>query len=350
MNRTHIGLGIFVVGTLALLVWLAQSLGALGGGGGDRYEVRLEHAAGLVENNAVKIAGVSVGRIERVTVDHDTAVLTLRVSRDVVLHTDARAIVRAKSLLGEKYLQLDPGDREGPILEPGETIAHVDRPFEIDEVLNALQPILGGDESIAAALAPLATTLAELLDDAAGKKGKPPIVTRDDITQLVEDVKATSASVRRMTEDNEETLGELLENTNALVGDPRLSRIVGRADSISKTVDDELPALMERTESALASAEQSLGKLEKLADIVDEPRRKKIGTIIDDTAVATANLRSLSADLKDLSKTLQPLLTNLATIAKRASAIDEDLVRQFLQREGMKIFVGGRRDAQKALE
>src|SRR5687768_2345863 len=119
MNRTHIGLGIFVVGTIGLLVWLAESIGALGGGGGKLYELRLHHAAGLVENNAVKIAGVSVGRIEKVGVDHDIAVLTLRVDREIVLHEDTRAIVRAKSLLGEKYLQLDPGERDAPVLEDG---------------------------------------------------------------------------------------------------------------------------------------------------------------------------------------------------------------------------------------
>ena len=77
MNRTHIGLGVFVLGTLGLLVWLAQSIGAIGSRGGIRYEVRLEHAAGLVTNNAVKIAGVEVGHIEAVGVDHDIAVLTL---------------------------------------------------------------------------------------------------------------------------------------------------------------------------------------------------------------------------------------------------------------------------------
>ena len=69
MSRTHIGLGIFVLGTLGLLVWLAQSIGALGSRSGVRYEVRLEHAAGLVANNAVKIAGVEVGHIEAVGVD-----------------------------------------------------------------------------------------------------------------------------------------------------------------------------------------------------------------------------------------------------------------------------------------
>lgn len=349
MNRTHIGLGIFVVGTLGLLIWLAQSIGALGGGGGDRYDLRLRHAAGLVENNAVKIAGVQVGRIEKITVDHDTAVLTLRIDDEIVLHTDARAIVRAKSLLGEKYLQIEPGLRESPVLEEGGTIEDVESPFEIDEVLNALEPLLGGDDSIASALAPLAGTLDDLLNDAAGNTGKPPIITREEISRIVDDLKATSASVRRMSEENEATVKELLESSNALIGDPRLPRIIGRVDDITETVDEKLPRLMTRTESALERSEQTLAKLEKLADVIDEPRRRKIGTIIDDAAVATASLRDLSRDLQALSRTLEPLLSDLSTLAERASRIDGDLIRRFLQREGLKIFIGSRRDAKKAL-
>ena len=100
MDRKHIGLGLFVVVTLALLVWLAQSIGAIGGGGGALYTVRLAHAAGLVENNAVKIAGVNVGRIADISVDHDIAVLSLRIDDDIVLHDDARAIVRAMPKCG----------------------------------------------------------------------------------------------------------------------------------------------------------------------------------------------------------------------------------------------------------
>ncbi len=342
MNRTHIGLGLFVVGTLALLLWLAQSIGALGGTAGDRYEVRLRHAAGLVENNAVKIAGVQVGRIEKIGVDHDVAVMTLLVDRDIVLHTDARAVVRAKSLLGEKYLQLDPGTVEAPVLAPGSRIEKVETPFEIDQVLNALEPILGGEESMAAVLAPLVGTLDELLSDAAGKNGQPALVTREELQKMIDDIEATTASVRRITEQNEEKIGSILDHSERLLGDPRLPRILGRIDGMTRTLDERLPGLLDRTEKALED-------LERLTSVVDADRSEKLKGIIDDAAVATANLKKISKDLEDLGTVVRPLLEDLKVIADRASAIDGDLIRRFLQKEGVKIFVGGRRDAQKAL-
>lgn len=341
MNRTHIGLGVFVLGTLGLLIWLAQSIGALGGGGGVRYEVRLDHAAGLVANNAVKVAGVEVGRIEKIGVDHDIAVLTLRVDEEIVLHTDATAIVRAKSLLGEKYLQLAPGERDSPVLEPGGLIERVETHFEVDQVLNALEPLLGGEDSIAGMLGPLAERLAALLDDATGKDGKPPIITRADIDTLVDDVKTTSAAVRRMATENEADIREIVKSTRELTGDRRIPLLLARADSMTATLDERLPQLLDRTEAALA-------KLEKLADIVDDDRAKKIGTIIDDATVATANLRTLSNDLKGLGKTVEPLLEDLGRLASRALALDGPTIRQFLQKEGVKVYVGNKREAAKA--
>lgn len=349
MNRTHIGLGLFVIGTVGLLVWLAQSIGALGSGGGKRYELRLAHAAGLVENNAVKIAGVGIGRIEDVSVDHDTAVLTLRIDDDIVLHTDARAIVRAKSLLGEKYLQLEPGLRDAPVLEDGARIENVDVPFEIDEVLNALEPILGGEDSIAASLAPLAGQLNDMLRDARGKDGKPPIITREQIDQIVDDVTKTTASVRRMTEQNEAAIGELVRDGNALVdtasdllSDPRIKRTLGNVESITTDLDKRLPGLLDRADKALA-------EVEKLATLVDEDKRKKIATIIDDAAVATANLRQITEELEGVAKFVGPMVKDLAKITARASKIDEAIIRQFFQREGFKIFFGSKKKAAESL-
>ncbi len=342
MNRTHIGLGVFVLGTLALLIWLAQSIGALGGRRGVPYEVRLPHAAGLVANNAVKVAGVEVGRIERIGVDHDTAVLTLRVDEEIVLHTDATAIVRAKSLLGEKYLQLAPGERSSPVLEPGGLITNVETQFEVDQVLNALEPLLGGEDSIAGVLGPLAERLAQLMDDATGKDGQPPIITRAEIEQIVDDVKATSAAVRRIATENEADVRAIVERTRDLVGDPRLSLLLARADSMSALLDERLPTLLDRTEAALA-------KLEEVAAIVDDDRAKKIGTIIDDATVAMANLRTLSGDLKGLGKTVEPLLEDLGRLAARALLLDGPTIRQFLQKEGVKVYFGNKREAAKAL-
>jgi len=349
MNRTYIGLGAFVVVSVGLLLYLAQSIGAIGTGGGTKYELRLQHAAGLVENNAVKIAGVGVGRISRIDVDHDIAVLTLQIDEEIVLHDDAKAIVRAKSLLGEKYLQIHPGSKDAPVLDGGGVIKDVDAPFEIDQVLNALEPVLGGEDNIAASLAPLAKTLSELLDDAAGKNGEPAVITRDEIRGMVEDIEASTAAGRRILEENEKGIGDivtktndLLDKSNRLVRDPRIDRMLTRGDSMTKTLDEKLPDLIARSESAIA-------KLEKLADVVDDDRARKLKTIIDDASVATKNLRKISSDLSDVGGVLDPMLRDLAKIAKRASAIDEKILRTFLQKEGVKVYFGSKREAEKVL-
>lgn len=350
MNRTYIGLGAFVVVSVGLLLYLAQSIGAIGAGGGTKYELRLEFAAGLVKNNAVKIAGVSVGRISEIKVDHDIAVLTLEVDEEIVLHDDARAIVRAKSLLGEKYLQVHPGSVDAPVLAGGGEIVNVDAPFEIDQVLNALEPVLGGEDNIAASLAPLAKTLSELLDDAAGKNGDPAIISREEIRGMVDDIKASTASGRRILETNEEGIATLVTESNALVkksnrllGDPRIDRTLTRIDSMTKTLDEKLPGLIERSESAIV-------KLEKMAAIIDDDRARKIKTMIDDASVATKNLRKISNDLSDVGGVLDPMLRDLSTIAKRAAAIDERIIRKFVQKEGIKVFVGSKREAGRLLK
>lgn len=343
MKRTYIGLGLFVVVTLGALVYLAQAIGALGGGGGTEYELRLRHAAGLVENNAVKIAGVKVGRVAEISVDHDIAVLTLQIDEQIVLHSDTMAIVRAKSLLGEKYLQLHPGTADGPVLSAGGSIVNVESPFEIDEVLNSLKPILGGEDSLGSILKPLVGTLNDVIGDAAGKDGKAPIISREEVRQMIEDAKATTAATRRMVESNEKPVGELVAASNRLLTDPRIPRIIGRVDSTTRTLDRRLPALLDKTEAAVE-------RLERLAGIVDDDRAKKLGTIIDDAAVATANLRELSDELKGLELgTLDPLLADLAIVVKRATAVDGKLIRRFFQNEGMKIYVGNKREARKAL-
>jgi len=118
--------------------------------------------------------------------------------------------------------------------------------------------------------------------------------------------------------------------------------MLARADRLSATLDERVPELLERSEATLA-------KLEKLTEIVDDERAAKIGTIIDDTAVAVANLRKLSSELKDVGKEIEPLLEDLGTLARRALALDGATIRQFLQKEGMKVYFGNKREAAKAL-
>ncbi|MFY0539719.1 hypothetical protein [Nannocystis pusilla] len=64
MNTRYLTLAIFVTATLAALAGLAWTLGALPKAG-HHYRLHLDDAGGLVEGNAVRIAGCRSGRSRR---------------------------------------------------------------------------------------------------------------------------------------------------------------------------------------------------------------------------------------------------------------------------------------------
>lgn len=351
MNRKYIFLGAFVVITLGLLLWLAQSIGALGGKDGNRYYVTLNSAAGLVKDNAVKVAGVKVGSIESIEANGDEAYLTLLVDYDVELHDDAVALVRAKSLLGEKYLQVEPGNPEAPLLTAGSEIANIRSTFEVDEVLNALEPILGGEDSIGAALKPLLARIDGLVAKAAGEDGGEPIATREELGKMVDDISSTITSVSEIADQNKDGIHELITNTNAILGDPRVDRIIGNLDRITTTTANRLPGLLAKADRTLGRADSALAKVEAVTAEFTPERMDKLGQVIDDVAVVSNNFKNISEDLKDIGKDMGPMVSNLSTLAKRAASIDELTIRKFLQEEGVLVRVGGgnRKNATKRI-
>jgi virulence factor Mce-like protein len=115
------------------------------GGGSSGYVVYadLHDAGGLVSGFAVRIDGAPVGRVASLSLGrNDLAVAKLEIDRSAApIGRDARATIQAADLLGEKYVALDPGNRQDPVpsgteIPPSRTGLGV----ELDDVLNAFDP------------------------------------------------------------------------------------------------------------------------------------------------------------------------------------------------------------------
>ena len=79
---------------------------------GYRVQVAFPEATTLATEADVRVAGVSVGKVRKVEVGDGTnrTVATIELERRYApLRTDARAILRQKTLLGETYVELTPG-------------------------------------------------------------------------------------------------------------------------------------------------------------------------------------------------------------------------------------------------
>ena len=142
-TRTEIIVGLFVLVGIACLGYLAIKLGKLEVLANSGYPVYADFpsVAGLKLGDPVEIAGVKVGRVEKMGLVEDRARLQLRIQDDVKLQEDVIASVRARGLIGDKFVLITPGASD-KIIPSGGRIRETDSPPDIPDLIGK---IVGGD-------------------------------------------------------------------------------------------------------------------------------------------------------------------------------------------------------------
>jgi phospholipid/cholesterol/gamma-HCH transport system substrate-binding protein len=135
--------GFFVLVGIACLGYLAIKLGKLEVLGNSGYTVYADFpsVAGLKNGDPVEIAGVRIGRVETIGLAEDRARLQLRLQDNVQLQEDVIASVRARGLIGDKFVLITPGASE-KIIPPGGRIRETDSPPDIPDLIGKF---VGGD-------------------------------------------------------------------------------------------------------------------------------------------------------------------------------------------------------------
>ena len=145
MNQktSEIIVGLFVLVGIACLGYLAIKLGKLEVLGNRGYSVYADFStvAGLKRGDPVEIAGVKVGRVESMGLADDRARLVLRFDDGVKLQEDVIASVRARGLIGDKFVLVSPGASD-KIIPPGGRIRETESPPDIPDLIGKL---VGGD-------------------------------------------------------------------------------------------------------------------------------------------------------------------------------------------------------------
>jgi phospholipid/cholesterol/gamma-HCH transport system substrate-binding protein len=113
---------------------------------GYRVKVAFPEAVGLAKDVDVRAAGITIGTVRDVEVDHRsgrTLAMIVLDSRYAPLASDARAILRRKTLLGETFVELGTGSRGAPKIPDGGRLrdSQVAGTVELDELLQTYDPV-----------------------------------------------------------------------------------------------------------------------------------------------------------------------------------------------------------------
>jgi phospholipid/cholesterol/gamma-HCH transport system substrate-binding protein len=136
-SNIELSVGAFVLVGIAAIVWFAMQAGAGVAVGGSSYEVtaRFANVGGLRPGNQIFIAGVPVGRVEKIDLDSQyAAIVHMSLKQEVHLPSDTIASIKTSGLIGDKFIALAPG-ADSKNLASGSMITDTESAVDLESLI-----------------------------------------------------------------------------------------------------------------------------------------------------------------------------------------------------------------------
>jgi virulence factor Mce-like protein len=304
---------LFALSCIGLLLFLWLSFGGTIPFNPQGYEFKASFtdASQLADQADVRIAGVSVGKVIAKSLDPEgnRTIATIQMANKFApIHSDARAILRQKTILGETYVQLTPGTPHSPMLKDGALLArsNVTSAVQLDQIFDALDPktraafrqwqqqlavaVKGNDQNISDVIGNLPTFAA-------------------DTTDLLQVLDVQHTAVVRLVQNG----GTLFA---ALNKDPAaLRNLITSAETTFHTTaanNDAIAATFHVFPTFLDETKQTMARLKSFS-LDTDPLVKKLDAVAQ-------NLKPTLVDVQRLAPSLRSFLTNLGPLITASKA------------------------------
>ena len=284
--ETKVG-GFFVLtlGVIGMLVLRMEKIDLFTGSSQKKMITEFDQAAGLTQQSAIRVAGVAVGTVTGIDLDGKKAKITLSLPKAFPVYKDASIALSAIGILGEKYIDLDPGHPEAGLMTPDQVIPSKTG-MSMDSLMETLGAISKDVKNVTAALS----------ESIGGENG------RQKLDEIVDNIRQLTGEFRAMAQENHASINHTMANV----------------ESISASLKDDLPRLAKEFED--------LGK--NLNDMVNQGKPELQGLLTDVRRVSknleatTANVQSITAKMNNGEGTIGRLLNDPSTVEKINTAVD----------------------------
>ena len=294
---------IFALSCVGLLTYIWKAFGGPSplAPQGYRVTIDFDEATQLSDTADVRISGIHVGRVRKSELGIDRTRVEVEIEkRYAPLPIDTRAIIRQKTLLGESYIELTPGDkRKGMLFDKSKLPrGQVAQTTELDEVTRALDLDTRRD------LQRFVKALAALEGDGYDLNsalGQLPGFTSDSTT-LLRTLDREHSAVRQLVRDS----GTVFE-------------ALGRRQG-------ELSGLVRSADAVLATTARRDRELAETVNILPTTLRELRPTLDEVRALAT-EAHPLVRELRPGARALSPALRDATVLAPQAEALFGDVDR-----------------------
>ena len=309
---------------------------------GYRITADFDEATQLSDTADVRISGITVGRVKKTTLAEDRTRAVMEIeAKYAPLPSDTRAIIRQKTLLGESYIELTPGDpRRGMLFDNSRLPrGQVERTTELDEVTRALDlrtrrdlqrfvravgALEGEGDELSAALG----QLPRFTDDAGSLLGS---LDRQDraVRQLVRDGGAVFEALGRQ----QGQLSGLIRSGDAVLATTaRRDRDLAEAVRILPTTLLELRPTLEQVKALSLEARPLVRDL--------RPGARALAPALQDATVLAPQLELLFGDVDRLVDVARDGLPATTAVVRAAHPLFERLPPTLQEAQGVVDYLG----------
>jgi phospholipid/cholesterol/gamma-HCH transport system substrate-binding protein len=292
---TLVALSLFMVVALTLTWLVYVSLRHDVEGETASYSAMFTDAYGLREGDDVRMAGVRVGRVEKIDIDGKLAKVSFVVQQEQRLYGNTVASVTYQNIVGQRYLGLSLG-KEGTrnLLPPGSVVPpeRTEPSFDVTALLNGYEPLF---------------SLFNPHD--ADNLTKAVIESLQGDTSSMATLVSQTSTLTETFAGRDQTLGDMITNLNKIVGNlaaqnDNLDGVITQAGDIVAELDRRRPELV----SSVGSLARVMGRLSTSATDVYPAARE----FIDRQPGATRHMLSIEPQLAFTGDNIPLLMKGLA--------------------------------------
>jgi len=267
-QRTKFTLGLFVICGIGMIfsavIWLGMSRYYKNGHYYTTYFN--ESVQGLDVDSPVKYRGVSVGRVERISVapDENLIQVVLKIESNEVLDRNIVAQMKSVGITGSMFIELDRKKIGDPDLSP--TLSFPSKYPIIASKPSNIHKMLGNIED----------ALTQIRAMNLNKISKEIQSTLDSINGVIAD-----ANIKGISEKIETSVG----NASHILGDKRWDRILASVTEAGESLND----IMDKTRNSLSRVENTVNRL----DGITVEKEKTIKIALEDFKQAMENANTM---------------------------------------------------------
>lgn len=298
--------GIFVVLGIVLLILMTLKIEKFQVGRKFGYPVNIyfDSAAGLAQNSQVRVAGVRVGEVEKVTLENGKARVTFRIPDHIILYRDAKAFLKSEGFLGEKYVEITPGTPGNPKMEPNGVIEQGASPADLEQFLSNVQTI--GDD-IKEIVKPLGNILKS--------------VDPQKVESLVNNIDHFSGQLSGLAKDSKETI-QKVKDAFARIED--IGEKVNKGEgTLGKLISDDTiyQDARKTIETAKEAVEKVRGTAEALKNASEKIERGEgtLGKIIQDESL----YQEIEGTVKSAKETMESAKKAIQSVTQIAEKVEK---------------------------